>query len=363
MTGDTTVTATFALAGTVAELGVTRTGDGTGRVTSTSPAGAIDCGGVCTAWLPVGTVVTLRATPSNEAIFTGWGGACSGTGVCQVGLDASRAVEATFGLASAALTRYLAEGATSSFFDTQLALLNPGPTATTATLTFSRARASAVVSTVQVPARTRVTVNPKTITGLSTAEFSTKIESDQPLVVDRTLSWDVANGYGAHAETAVAAPALTWYLAEGATHSGFSLFYLLQNPNATTSQVRVRFLRPSGAPLEKTYALPANSRNNIWVNEEDFAGPRQGAGGDGCVSRVRGPQRSADHRRARPVPGSAGPDVRGGARERGRDDAGRAVVPGRRQHGAVLRPVRADRESRKRRRARSRRRTCCRTAP
>ena len=82
----------------------------------------------------------------------------------------------------------------------------------------------------------------------------------------------VANGYGAHAETAVAAPALTWYLAEGATHSGFNLFYLLQNPNAAEALVRVRFLRPSGAPLEKTYPLPPNSRNNIWVNEEDFPG-------------------------------------------------------------------------------------------
>ena len=129
-----------------------------------------------------------------------------------------------------------------------------------------------MVHTVPVPARTRVTVDPKTIAGMAKAEFSTKVESDQPLVVDRTLSWDVANGYGAHAETAVAAPALTWYLAEGATHSGFSLFYLLQNPNAAEAQVRVRFLRPSGAPLEKTYTLPPTSRNNIWVNEEDFPG-------------------------------------------------------------------------------------------
>ena len=105
-----------------------------------------------------------------------------------------------------------------------------------------------------------------------TAEFSTKVESDQPLVVDRTMSWDGADGYGAHAETAVAAPALTWYLAEGATDGGFDLFYLLQNPNATEAQVRVRYLRPSGAPLEKTYTLPPTSRTNIWVNYEEFDG-------------------------------------------------------------------------------------------
>ncbi len=47
---------------------------------------------------------------------------------------------------------------------------------------------------------------------------------------------------------------------------------MLQNPNAAEALVRVRFLRPSGAPLEKTYTLPPASRTNIWVNEEDFPG-------------------------------------------------------------------------------------------
>ena len=59
--------------------------------------------------------------------------------------------------------------------------------------------------------------------------FATLIESDVPVVVDRTVRWD-ATGYGAHAETAVEAPATTWYLAEGSTSGDFALFYLLQNP-------------------------------------------------------------------------------------------------------------------------------------
>jgi hypothetical protein len=140
-----------------------------------------------------------------------------------------------------------------------------------ATLTFARTDGSTVAHSVPVPGRTHVLVNPKAITGLATAEFSTRIESDQPLVVDRTMAWD-ASFYGAHSETAIAGPALTWYLAEGATHSGFNLFYLLQNPNATEAKVRVRFLRPSGAPLEKTYTLPPTSRTNIWVDYEEFPG-------------------------------------------------------------------------------------------
>lgn len=176
------------------------------------------------------------------------------------------------GPAVAAFTRYLAEGATSDFFDTQIALLNPGNAATTATLTFLRGGGQApVVHAVPVPARTRATVDPKTLPGLAVAEFSTVVESDELLIVDRTMSWD-ASGYGSHAETAVAAPATTWYLAEGATHSGFSLFYLLQNPTSEATTVRVRYLRANAPPLVKDYAVGAASRENIWVNVEDFPG-------------------------------------------------------------------------------------------
>ncbi len=168
-------------------------------------------------------------------------------------------------------TRYLAEGATSAFFDTRLALLNPGETATTATMTFLRGAGAPVVHAVPVPARTRVTVDPKTLPGLDVAEFSIVVESGAPLVVDRTMSWE-RPGYGSHAETSVGAPATTWYLAEGATHSGFELFYLLQNPSTAPTTVRVRYLLASGAPLAKDYVLPPTSRTNIWVNLEDFPG-------------------------------------------------------------------------------------------
>jgi hypothetical protein len=169
-------------------------------------------------------------------------------------------------------TLLLAEGATSGFFDTRLALLNPGSVGTVATLTFSRTDGTQVTSLVAVPARSRVTVDPRSIDGLTNAEFSTTVTSDQPLVVDRTMSWDTQSGYGAHAETAAAAASPTWYLAEGATHSGFDLFYLLQNPAATATTVRVRYLLPGGGTLEKSYRLPPTSRTNIHVDEEPFPG-------------------------------------------------------------------------------------------
>jgi hypothetical protein len=80
--------------------------------------------------------------------------------------------------------------------------------------------------------------------------------------------WD-ASGYGGHAETAIESPSTTWYLAEGATHSGMDLFYLIQNPNPQIAKVQIRYLLPRGTPIIKSYDVPANSRFNIWVDLED----------------------------------------------------------------------------------------------
>ena len=167
--------------------------------------------------------------------------------------------------------RYLAEGASSAFFDTRLALLNPGPTTATATLSFLRAGQDPLDVHVDVPAGTRRTIWPRDHLGPVDAEFSTVVSASQPLVVDRTMTWD-GSGYGAHAETATTEPSSRWYFAEGATHSGFALFYLLQNPADASVSARVRYLRAGLPPLEKTYELPPRSRTNIWANLEEFPG-------------------------------------------------------------------------------------------
>jgi hypothetical protein len=89
------VTATFTQGGGGSQtLTVTKAGGGSGTVTS-SPAG-ISCGPTCTASFPTGTVVTLTASAAAGSTFTGWGGACSGAGACQVTMDAAKAVTATF---------------------------------------------------------------------------------------------------------------------------------------------------------------------------------------------------------------------------------------------------------------------------
>jgi len=75
-------------------LTITKQGGSSGAVTS-SPGG-ISCGTSCTSIFPGGSMVTLTATPSN-AVFAGWGGACSGSSpTCTVSIDAAKTVTASF---------------------------------------------------------------------------------------------------------------------------------------------------------------------------------------------------------------------------------------------------------------------------
>lgn len=76
-------------------LSVGKAGIGSGTVNS-SLAG-IACGATCAANFnaAVGSV-TLTATPDAGFAFTGWSGACSGTGNCTVTIDAAKNVTATF---------------------------------------------------------------------------------------------------------------------------------------------------------------------------------------------------------------------------------------------------------------------------
>jgi hypothetical protein len=77
-----------------ATLSVFKAGTGSGTVTS-SPAG-IDCGEECAAEFEAGKVITLTPTAAAGSEFTGWSGACSGIGACQVTMSEARSVTASF---------------------------------------------------------------------------------------------------------------------------------------------------------------------------------------------------------------------------------------------------------------------------
>jgi hypothetical protein len=81
---------------TVPSITVSKSGTGTGTVTSSPPG--IDCGSDCSEPYNQGTIVTLTATPDAGSTFWGWSGDCSNTGPCAVTMNASKTVTAIFQL-------------------------------------------------------------------------------------------------------------------------------------------------------------------------------------------------------------------------------------------------------------------------
>lgn len=89
MTANMTVTGTFEPR---FSLTITTLGTGTGTVAA-NPAGL--------SYAP-NTNVILTALPSATSAFVGWGGACAGTGICTIAMDANKTVTATFNAAAIA---------------------------------------------------------------------------------------------------------------------------------------------------------------------------------------------------------------------------------------------------------------------
>ncbi|MEO5822323.1 MAG: hypothetical protein ABIT71_17590, partial [Vicinamibacteraceae bacterium] len=216
--------------------------------------------------LPDNWETTFGLDPNSATGDNGAAGDPDGDGV-------SNAAERTAGTHPRGFEKRLfAEGVSNAFFTTRLAALNLGSTPSHVQFRFLRATGAPVTHNVTIPAQSRISVDPGSVSGVYGNSFSTVVESDSAVVVDRTVSWD-QSGYGSHAETSIAAASTTWFLAEGATHGSFDLFYLIQNPGATTATVTVRYLRPAPqAPLTKTYNVTPNSRFTIAVDNEVVSG-------------------------------------------------------------------------------------------
>jgi hypothetical protein len=164
-------------------------------------------------------------------------------------------------------SRYLAEGVQSSEMNTQLAIANAESTDANVNLTFMTATGDTAQLAMTVPARSRQTVDASSVPELAGTSFSTVLESDTPVALDRLVTLDAA-GSSASLETAVAQPSARWYFAEGSTVDPFELFYLVQNPGESPAEVQVRYLLPTGAPVTRSYTVAARSRATIWVDRE-----------------------------------------------------------------------------------------------
>ena len=201
--------------------------------------------------------------------------------------------------------RFLAEGATGAFFDTAIELANPDATQATVVLSFDRGDGTRAHHVTWIPGRQSRSVHIGSVRGVEAADVSTTVESDRPIGVSRTMVWDRVpayvngRGYGMHIETAAPAPSPTWIFAEGSTVLDFDLYYLLQNPQTTTTHASVRYLLPSGGVVTRTYDLAPGSRTTIHVNDVPGLGETDVSGevtADAAIVAERAMYRSVPNR-------------------------------------------------------------------
>jgi type 1 glutamine amidotransferase len=162
--------------------------------------------------------------------------------------------------------RYLAEGATSAFFETRINVLNPNPTHTSRVqLRYQLDSGQVITDEVTLAPRSRRTLTPP-----PESLFSTLVVSDQPVVADRTMTWSAGTRYGSHAESALTAPSADWYFAEGSTHSALDVFFLIQNPGDQAAEVDARFLRhvagPPLPPVSRHYTVGPHQRLTLQAD-------------------------------------------------------------------------------------------------
>jgi hypothetical protein len=175
------------------------------------------------------------------------------------------------GVPAGSTSWFLAEGATGPFFETFVLVGNPNPTQANVTMTFLTDAGQSVVRNKTVPANGRLTVNIETEdAALVNAAVSTTIAADQPVVAERAMYWPGPPSTWAEAHNSFGGTTLAtkWGLAEGRVGltQFFQTYILLANPNSTAANVRITFLRASGAPVVKTFTVNPTSRFNVAVN-------------------------------------------------------------------------------------------------
>ena len=161
---------------------------------------------------------------------------------------------------------YLAEGCTDYGFETWVEILNPGTSGATATLTYMTSRGPVAGPTVDVPAWSRKTVEVKR--DIPADDVSVRVVSDLPVVVERSMYWDGRRG--GHGSIGAKAPSQDWYLAEGATHSGFETYVLVSNPGEQQANVSLELVTTSGSgagPVSADLVVPAGSRRTVRLND------------------------------------------------------------------------------------------------
>jgi subtilisin family serine protease len=171
----------------------------------------------------------------------------------------------TIGVKTPGTTWFLAEGDSRPGFDTWILLQNPSTSdVANVVVTFIKDDGTTQAAYYAIEPRTRLSLFADTI--VPNATFGTRIDSDQQIIVERSIY--VADGAGGHASAAMQIPETEWYLPEGSTRAPYREILAILNPNAETTQVDLTFTRSDGQPaVTQSFVLQPTSRLSVEANK------------------------------------------------------------------------------------------------
>ena len=170
------------------------------------------------------------------------------------------------GIAAPQKTWYLAEGATHPGFEEWICIQNPGNIPAAVTITYMFPGGQTQNQSVKVGPHQRSTVDVNRAVG-PYKDVSAKVHSPQPIVVERPMYFLYHNAWpGGSIEAGVPNLSNTWYLAEGATHSGFEEWISLMNPNPAPTTVTITYMFKGGGTQKQVVNMAQTSRETVLVN-------------------------------------------------------------------------------------------------
>jgi xylan 1,4-beta-xylosidase len=169
----------------------------------------------------------------------------------------------SIGAVSMSRTWYLAEGYTDQGFEEWVLIQNPQPTSNIVTVTYMDNNGATTVKQYELAPESRFTI--LVDNDLPASEVSTKVRSQEPVIVERAMYWN--NRSDGHDCIGTPTPDSEWYLAEGYTDQGFETWVLVQNPGDETRNVVMTFMEPGGRNTVKNYQVEPHSRFTVGVDD------------------------------------------------------------------------------------------------
>jgi hypothetical protein len=163
-----------------------------------------------------------------------------------------------------------AEGS-QGFFKTFVLVINANDVPADVTFTFFLENEPAVVRTMRVGARTRLTLDAGTVREVVDRSFGIAVHATEPITAERAMYFGDAPGRafsGGTVSTGVTSASTHWFLAEGATGTFFDTFVLLSNPQPREAHVTLRYLLTTGETISVAHTLAPQSRQTVNIEEE-----------------------------------------------------------------------------------------------